>query len=263
MDTSDLEQNIEAGEHNFVRATVEDGIGWLTLNEPARLNPVSAQRIQEINRVCTAFAIDPDVRVVVVTGAGRGFCSGADLATIDPSAPLPPASGSTIGPDSLWTLTYLPQPVIAMVNGPAIGYGCELALQADIRMASTDATFALPFAKLGTVSDTGAGTWLLPRLVGADRAAELLYTGRKVGAEEALRLGLVTRVVNSSTLREETRQLASAIATNSPWSLRAMKRMLWNGLEHRRREHLTMQYAYQESGDPDFDLTAYLARFRG
>ncbi|WP_430336088.1 enoyl-CoA hydratase/isomerase family protein [Rhodococcus sp. ACT016] len=246
----------------FVKIGVDDGIGWLTLDEPARLNPVSGERIQEINRACSVLAADPDVKVVVVTGAGRGFCSGADLANIDPSAPLPPASGSTIGPDGRWTLVHLPQPVIAMVNGPAIGYGCELALQADIRIASTAAVFALPFAKLGTVSDTGTGTWLLPRLIGVDHAAELLYTGRMVAADEARRLGLVTRVVDADQLEKETRRLAVAIAENSSWSLRAMKRMLWDGLEHRAREHLTMQHAYQESGDPDFDRTAYMARFR-
>nr|WP_256982945.1 enoyl-CoA hydratase/isomerase family protein [Rhodococcus sp. 06-418-1B] len=247
---------------NFVSVEISDKIGLVTLNEPARLNPVTGDRIEQLNDACRALADRSDVHVIIVTGAGRGFCSGADLAAASSNSTLPPASGSTIGAGSQWTLAYLPQPVIAMVNGPAIGYGCELALQADIRIASSAASFALPFAKLGTVSDTGAGTWILPRLIGSDHAADLLYTGRTISAGEAHQLGLVTTIVEPAELRDSVCELASALVANSSWSLRALKQMLWKGLDQRPSEHLLLQYAYQRLGDPDFDLEKYAAQFR-
>src|SRR5262249_12668653 len=133
-----------------------------------------------------------DVKVVVVTGSGRAFSAGADLAAPRvATGQWPPASGSLAsdGP-GLWTVSAMRPPVIAMVRGAAIGYGFELALQADLRFASTTAKFGAPFAALGTVSDTGAGSWLLPRLVGWSKAAEMLYSGRHYSAAAALEMGL-------------------------------------------------------------------------
>jgi enoyl-CoA hydratase/carnithine racemase len=154
------------------------------------------------------------------------------------------------------------QPVIAMVNGAAVGYGMELAVQADLRIAGRSARFGLPFAKLGVVSDTGAGSWLLPRLVGWSRAAEMLYTARLFSADEALKFGLVNRVVADEDLRDVTAALAREIAQHSAWSLRAMKRMLFDGLEETRRAHVLEQYLrYRESGR-DIDPALYAGRFR-
>ena len=248
---------------DYVRTVVEDGIAWLTLNDPTKLNPVTPARIRRLNSVVAGLSGRADVHVIVVSGAGRGFCSGADLSrSTVRREPLPPGSGSTIGPESLWTLVSAEQPVIAMVNGPAVGYGCELALQADIRIASSDAVFGLPFSRLATTSDTGAGTWLLPRLVGFDRAAELFYTGRLWSAVEAYQMGMLLAVTSTEELRAETARLARTVADNSDWSLRATKKLLWRGLEQSHAEHLLMQHTYQEAGDPTADRGAYLERFR-
>jgi enoyl-CoA hydratase/carnithine racemase len=256
----------------FVLATVDGRIGWLTLNDPARLNPVNGDRILELNAAAQEMSARDDVSVVVVTGAGRAFCAGADIsgsrytgpASFDPHRrPHAPASAALLGPGpGLWTLTGMRQPVIAMVNGPAVGFGFELALQADIRLASDSARFGGPFVKLGTVSDTGAGTWLLPRLVGWSRAAEILYTGRLVPADEAAQMGLVSAVHPADQLQEATDRLATEIATGSPWSLRTMKQMLFAGLDETKGAHVLSQYFHVNTGDPSFDRNAYLDRVR-
>src|SRR4051812_38247940 len=134
----------------FIITAVQDGIGRITLNEPARLNPVTPDRVKELVGVCRTMSADEDVRVVVITGAGRGFCSGADLAAdIPDEISMGPGSESLIdsGP-GMWTLTGMRQPVIAMVNGAAVGFGAELALGADIRIAGTAAKFRFPFSLL-------------------------------------------------------------------------------------------------------------------
>jgi len=153
---------------DFVQIDVTDGVAWVTLTEPARLNPVTIPRILEINRTAAELARRPDVRVIVVTGAGRGFCSGADLADegLRNVETYMPASGSFLDYARVWTLTSVAQPVVAMINGPAVGFGLELALQADIRIAGESAKLGLPYAQMGAVSDTGAATWIMPRLIG-------------------------------------------------------------------------------------------------
>ena len=251
----------------FVLTEVESGIGWITLNEPRRLNPVTTTRVLELNKACRVLSERDDVRVVIVTGAGRGFSSGADLDDVPPVGEGPvagPASNSMLdaGP-GLWTLTAMRQPVIAMVNGPAVGYGAELSIQADIRVAGEAAKFLLPFSELGVVSDTGAATWLLPRLVGWSKAAEILYSARVVTAEEGLRIGLYNHVVADDELRAFTRDLALSMAQKSAWSLRQLKQMLFAGLDERKAEHVLGQYVRFAQRDPDVDIAKYSAKARG
>ena len=250
----------------FVLTDVRNQIAWMTLNDPGRLNPVTISRIREIHDSALRLSRRNDVSVVVVTGAGRGFCSGADL-----SGPIEVAglerSTSGLGsilPDApgLWTLSAMQQPVIAMVNGAAVGYGAELALQADIRIVGHSGRFRFPFSMLGTVSDTGAGSWLLPRLIGWSRAAELFYTGRFVDSDESAAIGLANHRVADDDLRQFTTRLAASIAQNSAWSLRTMKRMLFAALDERKREHLVEQYLRFGEGDPDFDHRSYTSRFQ-
>jgi enoyl-CoA hydratase/carnithine racemase len=189
--------------------------------------------------------------VVVITGAGRGFCSGADMSAfrVGARADSQPASGSLLAEGSgLWTLQAMRQPVIAMVNGPAVGFGFELALQADIRVAAASAVFSVPFARLGTVSDTGAGSWLLPRLIGWSRAAEMFYTGRRYSADEALEMGLVNHVLPDAELERFTADLAAQIAAQSAWALRAMKQMFFDGLEETRGQHVMQQFRVRLPG---------------
>lgn len=249
---------------DFVLSRVEGPVGWITLNDPNRLNPVTFERIRAINQAAASMSARDDVHVVVVTGAGRAFCAGADLSGGDTfvSDDAPPASGSLVDAEGLWTLTAMRQPVIAMINGPAVGYGFELALQADIRVAAASARIGHPAVKLGTITDTGAATWLLPRLVGWGVAAEILYSGGLFDAQEALSMRLVNRVVADDDLLASTTQLAETIAANSPWAVRATKSLMFQGLQDSARANVLQQFLKVNQRDRSYDATPHLARFR-
>ncbi|APE34725.1 hypothetical protein BOX37_13060 [Nocardia mangyaensis] len=249
---------------DFVLSKVEGQIGWLTLNDPDRLNPVTFERIREINAAAEEMSARDDVHVVVITGAGRAFCAGADLSGDDTflTNNAPPASGSITDAAGLWTLTAMRQPVIAMINGAAVGYGFELALQADLRVCATSARLGHPGVKLGTITDTGAATWLLPRLVGWSVAAEVLYSGSLYEAAEALQMRLVNHVVPDDEVYEFTAQLAKTLAANSPWALRTTKRLLFQGLEESSRASVLEQFIKVNQGDPTYDPSSHFTRFR-
>ncbi|MGX7727839.1 enoyl-CoA hydratase/isomerase family protein [Rhodococcus sp. 2H158] len=245
----------------FVQVGVEAGVAWMTLDDPTRLNPVTPARIQEINDAATTLSGRDDVRVIVVTGAGRGFCSGADLTDEDMLSveTYLPAGRAFTNSLTGWSLASTRQPVVAMVNGAAVGFGAELALQADIRIAGTSARLGFPYAQIGSTTDTGAATWLLPRLVGHDRAAQLLFTGDLVDAAHALELGLVTQVVPDADLRATTEALCIRIAAGDPAAVQALKHMLVRARSQSAAEHILMQYEYMNSVKPD--LAAFAASF--
>ncbi|SEO57150.1 enoyl-CoA hydratase/isomerase family protein [Trujillonella endophytica] len=249
---------------DFVLSRVEGHVGWLTLNDPDRLNPVTFARIAEITAAAEAMSLRDDVHVVVVTGAGRAFCAGADLSGNDTflTQDSPPASGSVAEGSGLWTLTAMRQPVIAMLNGAAVGYGLELAVQADVRIAAASARLGHPAVKFGTITDTGAATWLLPRLVGWGVAAEVLYSGSLYGAADALAMGLVNHVVPDDELHEFTTRMAVTMAANSPWALRTTKELLFQGLQESARANILQQSIKVNEGDPTYDPSPHLARFR-
>ena len=249
---------------DFVLSRVEGHVGWLTLNDPGRLNPVTFARIAEINAAAEAMSWRDDVHVVVVTGAGRAFCAGADLSGSGTflTQDSPPTSTSAAEGSGLWTLTAMRQPVIAMLNGAAVGYGLELALQADLRIAAASARLGHPAAKFGTITDTGAATWLLPRLVGWGVAAEVLYSGSLYGAADALAMRLVNHVVPDDELHAFTAQLAATMAANSPWALRTTKELLFQGLQESALENVLQQSIKVNEGDPTYDPSPHLARFK-
>jgi enoyl-CoA hydratase len=183
-------------------------------------------------------ALERSCRAVVVTGAGRGFCAGLDLHGYGAA---PGNDGGDEARDRLANqqhmstlilqLRALPQPVIAAVNGPAAGFGLALALGSDIRFASREAVFRVAFLNIG-VSNCDMGTsWLLPRLIGASRSHELMLTGRRVDAEEALRIGLVAEVLDGPQLMERALDSATQIASLAPWGVRLTKRGMWAALE--------------------------------
>jgi enoyl-CoA hydratase/carnithine racemase len=239
----------------FVQIDVTEGVAWVTLTEPARLNPVTIPRILEINRTAAELARRADVRVIVVTGAGRGFCSGADLGDegLRNVETFMPASGSFLDYTRVWTLTSVAQPVVAMINGPAVGFGLELALQADIRIAGESAKLRLPYAQMGVVSDTGAATWIMPRLIGYARAAEILFTGDVITAREAAEIGLVNRVVPDDCLRATTTELCGRIAAGVPAAVQALKAMLVGSRNQSAAEHVLMQYEFMNRYRADLD----------
>ncbi len=210
----------------------------LTLNRPERLNAITAELCQELHEELHRAGGERAVRAVVVTGAGRAFCAGLDLAGYGTA---PGNDGSDEPRDRLanqehmsrlvLALRALPQPVIAAVNGPAAGFGLALALGCDIRYAATEAVFRAAFLNIGVSNCDMATSWLLPRLIGASRAHELMLTGRRVDAEEAERIGLVAASLDGGALLERSLEAAEQIAALTPWGVRLTKQGMWSALE--------------------------------
>jgi enoyl-CoA hydratase len=217
----------------------EPGIAVLTLDRPARLNALSPELIEDLHAALDELAVDPEVRVVVLTGAGRGFCAGLDLTAFDLgggererwNSPQQRLALQKRIAGLVPKLRDLPQPVVAAVNGPAAGGGLALALAADVRIAATSARFNVAFVRIGLSGCDIGVSWLLPRLVGASRAFELLLTGRLVDAEEADRIGLVTRVVPDGEVLEAALETARLVRANTPMGVRMTKEVMWSQLE--------------------------------
>src|SRR6201982_2888293 len=186
--------------------TIENGVALLVMNRPDKLNSLNNELATALNQTFEKIGRNDAVRVVVLTGAGRAFCAGGDLAAIGKgreardSKQLEPILRMGMG--AMLRMRRIPQPVIAAVNGAAVGAGMNVALAADIRIAAEEAVFGQTFAKVGLFPDYG-GTYFLPELVGPSKAAELLYTGDMIDAKEALRLGLVNCVVPAAQLAAE------------------------------------------------------------
>ncbi|HMD52360.1 MAG TPA: enoyl-CoA hydratase-related protein [Solirubrobacteraceae bacterium] len=210
----------------------------LTMNRPEQLNAMTSELCEGLHEELRRIAIDRTCRAVILTGAGRGFCAGVDLRGYGAA---PGNDGDDESRDRLTNqqhmstlvlaLRSLPQPVIAAVNGPAAGLGLALALGSDIRYASPEAVFRAAFINIG-LSNCDMGTsWLLPRLIGASRSHELMLTGRRLDAQEALRIGLVADVVGDGGLLDRAGQAAQQIASLAPWGVRLTKQGMWSALE--------------------------------
>ncbi|MCZ6889558.1 MAG: enoyl-CoA hydratase-related protein [Gammaproteobacteria bacterium] len=217
----------------------KDRILVLTLNRPERLNAISRDMLSELSAKLVEANKDPDIRCIVLTGAGRGFCSGLDLIAVSEGGIGSADEGKGRNrPRQLFDLRDAPinvmwhidTPVICAVNGAAAGYGMDITLLADIRIASESAKMAAVTAKRNVVPESG-GTWLLPRLIGWAKAAELYYRGRTIGAEESLQIGLVNAVVPDDELMPTAMQWAEEIADNAPMAVQTTKRMMRMGLE--------------------------------
>ena len=204
-----------------VLVEIAQGIGTLTLSRPEKYNAFDGALCREFVEALHLLAGSDAVRVIVITGAGRAFCAGADLSVLaDEGAALVAA-----GKDVALTIRSAPKPVLAAVNGPAAGGGANLALACDYRIASDGASIGQVFHKLGLVPDWG-GSFFLPRLVGPSRALELVWSARMVPAAEALALGLFDRVVPQERLAGEARALAAAWASQPPLAVRRAKEAL-------------------------------------
>lgn len=206
-----------------------DRIATVTLNRPQRLNAWTPTIEREVRDAFVRASADPNVRVVILTGAGRGFCSGADLHEIDvlrQQATDLPDSAADFQTRYSW-MPAIPKPVIAAINGPCAGLGMAIALYADLRFAGADAMFTTAFARRGLVAEHGIA-WTLSRLVGPSNALDLLLSARKVQADEALRLGLVSRVVPTDELIGTARAYAAELCELvSPRSMAVIKRQAW------------------------------------
>lgn len=220
----------------------QDGyVVTITLNRPERLNAISRPMLNELSAKMVEADKDPDTRCIILTGAGRGFCSGLDLIDtsdrMDNEGDMTGGSGSN-RPRQLFDLRDAPinvmwhtdTPIICAINGAAAGYGMDMTLLCDMRIMTTNAKLAAVTAKRNVVPESG-GTWLLPRLVGWAKAAELYYRGRTIGAEEALDIGIVNEVVESDQLMDTARAWAEEVAENAPMAVQTTKRMMRMGME--------------------------------
>ena len=210
---------------------VEDGIATITIDRPDKKNAMTYAMLGHFIEVVRRASGDPAARAIVLTGVPGAFCAGTDLADL---ATIPGEERGLRGDaeerERWWPLVECPKPVIAAIDGPAVGMGAEFTSQCDIRLATPNARFAWNFAHRGLVPDTGAGSWLLPRLIGPSQALRLLYTGEFVSAEQALAMGYVDAVVAPDELLGEARALAAAIAKGSPFSHARIKRLVYEGL---------------------------------
>ena len=207
-----------------------EGVDVLTLARPQRLNALTWAGVEEIRAALATIAADATCRVVILTGEGRGFCAGLDISVDDPVG-----TGSSV--QDVYAkqeriagipiaLRAMPQPVIAAVNGPAAGAGLAFALAADVRIATPAAFFVAAFVRIGLSGGDIGTSYFLPRIVGHGQASEILLTGRRVPADEALRIGLVNRVVPQDELLESAFSLAAEITRNSPFGVQMTKQVV-------------------------------------
>lgn len=225
----------------------------ITLNRPDRLNAISGPMLNELAAKLKEANADADVRVVVITGAGKGFCSGLDLKDTQERIESGQGIGLTKQARSLFNLDNSPitalwdmdKPVIAAVNGAAAGFGLDLALLADIRILSDTAKLAATMVKRNVVPESG-GTWVLPRLIGWAKAAEIFYRGLTLNAQESLNLGLANTVVANDQVMATAMQWANEIAANAPLAVQTTKRMMRLGQEEPFEtavDHLMMHFS--------------------
>lgn len=246
-----------------------NGVLTVTLNRPSALNAMTYAMKGQLLEALGGAVRDRSIRAIVLTGSGRAFCAGQDLRErLDPEAPSLDDELTLRYNPIISAIRTAPQPVIAAVNGVAAGAGASLAFACDIRIAAESASFVLAFGRLGLVPDSGA-TWTLPRLVGAARAAEMALLGDAVSAADALRFGLVSRVVPADTLAAEAAALALKIAAGAPGAMALTKRLLGSafdqdldaalaaeaeaqGIAGRHPDHVEGLAAFTEKRSPSF-----------
>src|SRR5260221_234538 len=231
-----------------IAVTASESVTTVTLNRPDKLNAFAGTMREELLDALRVAESETSCRVVVITGAGRAFCAGGDVdfmaglqrdGNVDAFRKLLDA-----GRDIVMQIASMPKPVIASINGVAAGAGCNLALACDLRLASDAAKLGETFVRIGLHPDWG-GTWLLPRLVGYGRAMELLATGRMVAADEALRIGMVDRVVPAAELAAGTESLARAIAAGPPVAIAGIKRAMQASERNDLRTQIDLESQHQ------------------
>jgi enoyl-CoA hydratase len=243
---------------------VRDGIAYLTIDRADKLNALNAALIEDIGHAAHHIATDTAIRGAILTGSGaKAFAAGADIAEMATQTPQEGLERARRGQEVFRRLESCGKPVIAAVNGFALGGGCELAMACHLRVASTAAKFGQPEVKLGICPGYG-GTVRLPRLVGKGRAIDILITGRMVDAEEALRIGLVDRVVAPEKLQEEAVALLRGILTMGPLAVRSCLELVDAGLEMGLEEALRMEATHfgllSGSEDQKEGMAAFIAK---
>ena len=223
--------------HHITYKTDSDGIATLAIDRAEKRNAMTWAMLEAFNERVAEAGADHKVRVLIVTGTDGAFCAGTDLADLA-NTPASARGGRRSGGEA-WPLLRCPKPVIAAIDGYAVGMGAELTSQCDVRIVSDRARFAWNFAHRGLVPDTGAGSWLLPRLIGPQRALRLLYSGAMLEAAEAHAIGYAAEIVAPKDLREAALSEAQRYLASSPFSLTRIKELVWHGLERDAHTHLT------------------------
>ena len=251
-----------------VNIHVHDGIGLIQLNRPEKMNAIGALTRKQLGEAIKQAERDDAVRVVVLTGSGRAFCSGADVTEManDGGMHGPEDVGNILRNEYMPMLTRLrtmPKPVIAAMNGPAVGIGASYALACDIRIATPEAYLMEAFVNIGLAPDGGV-SWLLPRLVGTGVAYEMFFTGKPLSAADAHRLGVINRIVPADKLEAEVRELAAQLAAQPKQAMAAAKRAVNHALESSYEDALEFESYLQEAqaGSQEFidGVQAFLSR---
>jgi 2-(1,2-epoxy-1,2-dihydrophenyl)acetyl-CoA isomerase len=251
-----------------VRLHVHDGVGLIQLNRPEKMNAIGALTRKQLGEAIKQAERDEAVRVVVLTGSGRAFCSGADVTEMggDGGMRTPADVGNVLRNEYMPMLTRLrtmPKPVIAAMNGTAVGIGASYALACDIRIATPEAYLLEAFVNIGLAPDGGV-SWLLPRLAGTGIAYEMFFTGKPLQAVDAHRLGLINRIVPAEKLEAEVRELASQLASQPRQAMAAAKRAVNHALESSYEEALEFESYLQEAqaASPEFaeGVQAFMAK---
>jgi 2-(1,2-epoxy-1,2-dihydrophenyl)acetyl-CoA isomerase len=260
MATTEVEQHVNVHVH--------DGVGLIQLNRPEKMNAIGALTRKQLGEAIKQVERDDAVRVVVLTGSGRAFCSGADVTEMaqDGGMRSPEDVGNVLRNEYMPMLTRLrtmPKPVIAAMNGPAVGIGASYALACDIRIATPEAYILEAFVNIGLAPDGGV-SWLLPRLAGTGIAYEMFFTGKPLSAADAHRLGVINRLVAADRLEADVRELASQLAAQPRQAMAAAKRAVTHALESSYEEALEFESYLQESqaASPEFveGVQAFLAK---
>jgi 2-(1,2-epoxy-1,2-dihydrophenyl)acetyl-CoA isomerase len=251
-----------------VKVEVEAGVGWIRLNRPEKMNAIGTLTRGQLADAIKQAERDDEIRVVVLTGSGRAFSSGADVTEMlgDGAMRTPEDVGNVLRNEympMLMRLRTMPKPVIAAMNGPAVGIGASYALACDIRIATPEAYLLEAFINIGLAPDGGV-SWLLPRLAGTGVAYEMFFTGKPLSAADAHRLGVVNRVVPQERFEEEVRALAAQIASQPRQALAAAKRAVNHALESSYEDALEFESYLQEAqaASPEFaeGVQNFLAR---
>lgn len=254
-------------EYQTIIYVKEEGVATITLNRPRALNALNALMIEEILDALQKTAADEEVKVLILTGAGRAFCFGADISSFqqkEESAPVPAAANLLPKAQQIIrSLVKMAKPTIAALNGFATGIGLDLALACDLRIAAERAKLGEAFVSMGLVPD-GGGTFFLPRIVGLAKAAEMIYTGEAITASEAERIGLVNRVVPIQELEKSVYELAGKLAKGPSPALSLAKQLLWKNLQTSFEEALAAEAESQrlclKSKDHQEAVQAYLEK---
>ncbi len=256
---------VATGQEEDVLYEVADHIATLTINRPDRMNTISGPMLDRLVDVLLQADRDPEVRCIVLTGRGKAFCAGLDLANAGSLGGSRASVGGSLDlRDTPPTVLHnIDTPIIAAINGGAAGYGLDTALGCDMRIAAESAKLAPAFCKRGLLPESG-GTWFLPRLLGWAKASEIIFTGRTLSAQDSLELGLVNKVVPLDDLMNEAMAMAKEVAANAPLAVAAAKRMMRMGMNETFNDHVHHVYLQllplMRSDDLKEGMTAFMEK---